>query len=61
MCWFNMAANECLFTPACRWRLKQAVLMIREGATINLLDSPATGAQAQETDDQNELDKGYWS
>ncbi|TWW73403.1 hypothetical protein D4764_15G0007970 [Takifugu flavidus] len=44
-----------------RWRLKQAVLKIREGATINLLDPPAAVAQVQETDAQKELDKGYWS
>ncbi|XP_029686346.1 cytochrome c oxidase assembly factor 1 homolog [Takifugu rubripes] len=43
------------------WRLKQAVLKIREGATINLLDPPAAVAQVQETDAQKELDKGYWS
>lgn len=49
-----------MFTPACSWRLKQAALKIKEGATINLLDPPAAGAQAQDAGTQIGLDKGYW-
>lgn len=45
---------------ACRWRLKQVALKIREGATIDLLDPPAAGAQSQDTDAQIGLEKGYW-
>lgn len=35
-------------------------LKIKEGATIDLLDSPVAGAQTLDTDAQIGLDKGYW-
>lgn len=49
-----------MFTLACRWRLRQVALKIKEGATIDLLDPPAAAAQALDTDAQIGFDKGYW-
>ncbi|XP_045907883.1 cytochrome c oxidase assembly factor 1 homolog [Micropterus dolomieu] len=44
-----------------RWSLKQAVLMLREGQTIDLLNPPPPAtAQTQATEHTQGLDKGNW-
>lgn len=41
-----------VFVPPCRWSLKQAVLMLREGQSINLLN-PAPQAAMEHTEELN--------
>ncbi|XP_070775580.1 cytochrome c oxidase assembly factor 1 homolog [Enoplosus armatus] len=44
-----------------RWSLKQAVLQLREGQTIDLLNPPPpAAAQTQATEDTKGLDSGHW-
>lgn len=46
-----------MFLPLCRWSLKQAVLKMREGQIIDLLNSPPPdAAQTQAA----ELDTEHW-
>lgn len=45
----------------CRWSLRQAVLRLREGQTIDLLNPPPAAAESPAAEHTQELDTGHWS